>query len=52
MKLDLQKEGQQEKPNGKAETKNEIAKKMKEAGADMEFIVKVTGLTKEEIEKL
>ena len=51
-KLDLQKVGQQEKKNGKAETKNEIAKKMKDKGMDTETIVELTGLTKEEIEKL
>ena len=55
-KLDLQKAGQQEKPNGLVEGekkgKNEIAKKMKEEGLNVEIIVKVTGLTKEEIEKL
>ena len=59
-KLDLRKAGQQEKKKedqsglveGKIETKNEIAKKMKEEGLDVEIIVKVTGLAKEEIEKL
>ena len=30
----------------------EIAKKMKEKGTDIEFIMEVTGLTKEEIEDL
>ena len=48
----LQKAGQQEKKNGKAETKNEIAKKMKDKGMDTETIVELTGLEKEEIEKL
>ena len=64
MKLDLQKEEQQEKKrekwNGLAEGEkkgiakrnDEIAKKMKEEGLDVEIIVKVTGLAKEEIEKL
>ena len=32
--------------------KKEIAKKMKKKGAEIEFIQEVTGLTKEEIEKL
>ena len=56
MKLDLQKAGQQEKKNGiiegKAERNNEIAKKMKDKGMDIETIVELTGLTREEIEKL
>ena len=33
-------------------SKKEIAKKMKKKGAEIEFIQEVTGLTKEEIEKL
>ena len=37
---------------GRAESKNEIAKKMKDEGAEIEFIVRVTGLTKEEVEAL
>ena len=60
MKLDLQKERQQGKEKeewnglaeGKVETKNEIAKKMKNKGMDIETIVELTGLTNEEIEKL
>ena len=55
-KLDLQKEkwnGLEEgEKKGISKEKNEIAKKMKEEGLDVEIIVKVTGLTKEEIEKL
>ena len=36
-----------------AERKNkEIAKKMKEKGADIEFIIEITGLSEEEILKL
>ena len=56
MKLALLKEkwnGLEEgEKKGKAERNNEIAKKMKEEGLDVEIIVKVTGLAKEEIEKL
>ena len=37
---------------GRTESKNEIAKKMKDEGAEIEFIVRVTGLTKEEVEAL
>ncbi len=52
----MQREKQKEKKNGiiegKAERNNEIAKKMKEEGLNVEIIVKVTGLAKEEIEKL
>ena len=40
------------KREGKIEEKIEIAKKMKEEKADIDFIERVTGLTKEEIEKL
>ena len=43
------KEGRKE---GKAEEKLEIARKMLEKNADINFIIEVTGLTKEEIEKL
>ena len=59
-KLALQKAWQREKKKedqsglveGRAERNNEIAKKMKEEGLDIEIIVKVTGVAKEEIEKL
>ena len=37
---------------GEAKKQNEIAKKMKDEGAEVEFIVRVTGLTKEEVEAL
>ena len=37
---------------GKTEAKNEIAKKMKAKNMSIEEIVELTGLTKEEIEKL
>ena len=37
---------------GKAERNKEIAKKMKEKGTDINFIIEVTGLSKEEIDKL
>ena len=37
---------------GRAEGKNEIAKKMKDEGLDVELIVKMTGLSKEEVEAL
>ena len=37
---------------GFAKSKNQIAKKMKEEGLDSKIIVKVTGLTKEEVELL
>ena len=37
---------------GKAERNKEIAKKMKEEKIDLNLIIKVTGLTKEEIEEL
>ena len=37
---------------GRTESKNEIAKKMKDEGLDVELIVKMTGLSKEEIEAL
>ena len=36
----------------KKETKNEIAKKMKNRKIEIETIMEVTGLTKEEVEKL
>lgn len=38
--------------NGKKEEKIKIAKKMIKLGMDIETICEVTGLTKEEIEKL
>ena len=37
---------------GEAKKQNEIAKKMKDEGAEIEFISRVTGLTKEEVEAL
>ncbi len=37
---------------GRSEAKLETAKKMLEEKASIEFIIKVTGLTKEEIEEL
>ena len=37
---------------GIKETKFEVAKKMKEEKLPIELIIKITGLTKEEIEKL
>ena len=37
---------------GKAEEKHENAKKMKELGASIDFIMQVTGLCKEEIDKI
>ena len=43
------KEGRKE---GKAEEKLEIAKKMLAEKMDIDVIIKITGLTKEEIEKL
>ena len=40
------------KKDGKREEKLAVAKKMKEDGLTTEIIIKYTGLTKEEIEKL
>lgn len=40
------------KKEGNKETKNEIAKKMKNRKIEIETIMEVTGLTKEEVEKL
>ena len=40
------------KIEGKLEGKLEVAKKMKEEGLDIVLIMKITGLLKEEIEKL
>ena len=37
---------------GAAQEKREIAKAMKESGAEEEYIAKVTGLTREEVEML
>lgn len=37
---------------GKSEEKREIAKKMKEKGTDIEYIIEITGLTEEEIKAL
>ena len=42
----------QGRKEGKAEEKLEIAKKMLAEKVDIDFITKITGLTKEEIEKL
>lgn len=40
------------KIEGKQEEKLEIAKKLKEKGLDLNFIIETTGLNKENIEKL
>lgn len=40
------------KEEGKKEKQQEIAKKMKEKGIDISTIIEITGLKKEEIEKL
>ncbi len=40
------------KESGRKETKIEDAKRMKENGIKIELIIKITGLSKEEIEKL
>ena len=45
----LKQEGLEE---SEAKKQNEIAKKMKDEGLDVELIVKMTGLSKEEIEAL
>ena len=46
-------EGRSEgRAEGEAKKQNEIAKKMKDEGAEIEFIVRVTGLSKEEVEAL
>ena len=37
---------------GKAKERKEIAKKMKEKGADITYIIEITGLTEEEIKEL
>ena len=37
---------------GKEEEKKKIAKKMKEKGTDITYIIEITGLTEEEIEAL
>ena len=37
---------------GEAKSKTEIAKKMKDEGLEVEFIARVTGLTKEDVEAL
>ena len=37
---------------GSAKKQSEITKKMKDEGAEIEFIARVTGLTKEEVEAL
>ena len=37
---------------GKRETQLEVAKKMKEKNIDINLIIEITGLTKEEVEKL
>lgn len=48
-----EKEGREEgKKEGKREEKKEIAKKMKNKGVDIEMIIEMTELTKEEIESL
>lgn len=38
--------------NGLAKGKEEIAKKLKDKGTDIDTIVEITGLTKEQIESL
>ena len=40
------------KEEGEKEKQQEIAKKMKEKGIDISTIIEITGLKKEEIEKL
>jgi predicted transposase/invertase (TIGR01784 family) len=54
MKVDAQKKvvRQMEREEGKKEEKIEIARKMKAKGTDTGFISEITGLSKEEIEKL
>ena len=37
---------------GKTEERKEIAKKMKEKGTDITYIIEITGLTEEEIKAL
>jgi len=37
---------------GRKKEKNETAKKLLEQGSDIEFVIKVTGLTRAEVEKL
>lgn len=37
---------------GKAEGKAEVAKSMLDAGSDIQFITKITGLTEEEVKEL
>ena len=49
---DQNKEKKNGQEDGKKNEKIEIAKKMKENNIDIETIIKCTGLTKEEIEKL
>ena len=43
---------EQGRAEGISQNTKEIAKKMKEKGASIDFIIEITGLTKEEIEKL
>ena len=50
--LKMQYAREQGEENGRKDTKTEIAKKMLKDGLDIEIIIKYTGLTKEEIEKL
>ena len=47
-----QAEWQKEKLNGRTEEKTEIAKNLIKLGINVDNIVKATGLSKEEIEKL
>ena len=47
-----QTEWQKEKLNGRTEEKTEIAKNLIKLGLNVDDIVKATGLSKEEIEKL
>lgn len=37
---------------GEAKSRTEIAKKMKDEGAEIDFITRVTGLTRKEVEAL
>ena len=48
----LEKEFEEKLSLNAKETSLEIARRMKEEGASIKFISKVTGLTKEEVEKL
>ncbi len=45
-------ERQEGREEGKTEAKIQVAKKMRELGASLEFVMQATGLTAEELEKL